>query len=226
MSHLALTQYAESIQSEQGTIPAIIDETSVVALLSTLLGISLESLADLSTENVHNIRVYSIPEEKKQFPIEHIRTIQSEITLAPYQGKDIFILKDIDTATIGTQNALLKILEECPPYAVILLVVTSPQSIIETIHSRTLLLYSSNTEVSLDKPTLTLLTEYTQGNPIGWISHLYQTEYSKEEAIQILAYVYPHIPHVKQSLCKQAISSLFRVHENPRNILDAFFLYS
>ena len=38
-------------------------------------------------------------------------------------------------------NASLKILEEPPEYAIILLVVENPASILETIHSRTITLF-------------------------------------------------------------------------------------
>jgi DNA polymerase III subunit delta' len=64
-----------------------------------------------------------------------------DISEIPYEKKHIYILRDFDEATREAMNATLKILEEPPEYAIIALVVKNPESLLETIHSRTLNLF-------------------------------------------------------------------------------------
>ena len=48
-------------------------------------------------------------------------------------------MRDFDEATLKAMNAMLKILEEPPKYAIIILIVKNSESLIETIRSRCLL---------------------------------------------------------------------------------------
>lgn len=96
------------------------------------------SYEELAQENIENISIYDIPEDKKEFNIETVRHCILDIELRPYEGKHIYILRHFDTATIQAQNALLKVLEEAPEYAIILLEVANANSILETIKSRTI----------------------------------------------------------------------------------------
>jgi len=79
---------------------------------------------------------YDIPEDKKQFDIGTTRSFIADISIKPYSGNSIYILKNFDTATLESQNAILKTLEECPSYARIILIATHREDIIETVLSR------------------------------------------------------------------------------------------
>lgn len=62
--------------------------------------------------------------------------IQS-LSYAPLSGKyRIFIIEQADTLNPSSENAILKILEEPPSYAILILVCTNPNSLLPTIRSR------------------------------------------------------------------------------------------
>lgn len=68
---------------------------------------------------------------------KHIEEFQNNILLKPYESnRKVFIIEASDTMTISAQNRLLKILEEPPQYAVIILITQSSHSLLPTIRSR------------------------------------------------------------------------------------------
>jgi DNA polymerase III subunit delta' len=74
---------------------------------------------------------------KKGIPIEEIRELQRKIMLAPANsGFKIAIIDDADLLTKSAQNALLKILEEPPAMAILILVVQNQEKMLPTILSR------------------------------------------------------------------------------------------
>lgn len=223
MSEGILSHYLSSIQSSTPTIPAIIDPTSARILVEELSGETISRLEDIREKNITNITLFTLPDGKKHFPIDQVRALQQSLSLTPYRGKHIFLLSDIDTAQKSTQNALLKALEDCPTYAVILLVAQSATSLLDTIRSRTITLHHQRTDHSSPEYSH-LLESYIAGNPAEWITYLYQHEFSKEEAILLLFWIYGRIDTQKRKHCKRLIEALFRTHESPRNILESFFL--
>jgi len=69
--------------------------------------------------------------------INHIRQLQKEISLRPYEGKrKVFIIDDAHQMTAAASNALLKILEEPPASSLIVLVSAHPALFFRTITSR------------------------------------------------------------------------------------------
>jgi DNA polymerase-3 subunit delta' len=57
-----------------------------------------------------------------------------------YDGYKVYVIPEADKLTVEAQNALLKTIEEPPAYAVILLLVSSPGTILPTIRSRCIVL--------------------------------------------------------------------------------------
>ena len=98
---------------------------------------------------MQNIFLYGIPEEKQHLDIVTVRKCIADMGLRPYEGKNIAILRDFDTATLEAQNAMLKLLEDCPEYAAIILVLNDPEAIIDTIRSRTISLYMNESVFQL-----------------------------------------------------------------------------
>lgn len=132
--------YAQLIKTPGSVTPICTSEQiclEIIRLSFDDTGIAWE---DIQTGNFENLYIYDIPEEKKQFDIATTRKFITDISIKPYSGNSIYILKNFDTATIESQNALLKTLEDCPIYARIILIITNPEDILETIQSRVILL--------------------------------------------------------------------------------------
>ncbi|MBM3246223.1 MAG: DNA polymerase III subunit delta' [Candidatus Omnitrophica bacterium] len=69
--------------------------------------------------------------------IGHIRRLQKEISLRPYEARvKVFIIEDAHNLTAAASNALLKILEEPPANSLIILVSAKPALLFKTIISR------------------------------------------------------------------------------------------
>lgn len=74
---------------------------------------------------------------EKSISVDDIRAITTEIFLRPFLfEKKIYIIRDAHKMTVGAQNALLKVFEEPPEYAVIILVTSNISLLLPTILSR------------------------------------------------------------------------------------------
>lgn len=129
-------KFIKSFENPDGVPPIIIDEIGCIQVLTLITGNHITSLDECRTGEMKNIYLYEIAEDKKLFDIATVRKCISDLSLIPYSGKNIYVLRSIDTGTPEAMNALLKILEDCPSYASIMLVVTNPEALLETIHSR------------------------------------------------------------------------------------------
>jgi len=77
------------------------------------------------------------PAESGSIKIEHIRRLQKDINLKPYEGKKkVFIIDNAHNLTEEASNALLKILEEPPAQSLIILISAKPSALFKTIVSR------------------------------------------------------------------------------------------
>jgi len=78
-----------------------------------------------------------IKPQKTSIGIEEIRTIQKELSIRPYQSdRKLIIIEDAHLLTFQAQNALLKSLEEPPPFVVFILLSQRLQGILATVLSR------------------------------------------------------------------------------------------
>lgn len=69
--------------------------------------------------------------------VGEIRALSENIMLKPIKSaRRVFIINNADKMNESAQNALLKILEEPPEYATIILVVSNKEKIVKTIQSR------------------------------------------------------------------------------------------
>lgn len=76
--------------------------------------------------------------EKKHVTIDQVRNLRSSVYQKPVQGKfKLIIVYQADTLTTEAQNAFLKLLEEPPAHAVIILQAKNKGSLLPTILSRT-----------------------------------------------------------------------------------------
>lgn len=75
--------------------------------------------------------------EKKTVPVDLIRQARSDAFILPNEGnKKIYIFPRAQDMNENAQNALLKIMEEPPPYGVFLLLTDNAEKMLPTIRSR------------------------------------------------------------------------------------------
>ncbi len=76
--------------------------------------------------------------DKKSIGADDVRSIISDVYTRPFKAsKKVYILEDGDALTVQAQNALLKVLEEPPSYAVFIICVSNGELILPTVRSRT-----------------------------------------------------------------------------------------
>ncbi len=97
---------------------------------------------------------------KASIGVDDVREqILNEVSFKPYLGKRrIFIIGEGDILSIEAQNALLKILEEPPPYVTFIICVTKQDKLLETVRSRSYIiplfpLSANEVEEALKKQT-------------------------------------------------------------------------
>jgi DNA polymerase-3 subunit delta' len=90
------------------------------------------------------------PDEKGKIGIEAVHQLQHDLQFRQYESgaHRVVIVADAHTMTIPAQNALLKTLEEPPVGTTMLITVTSPVAVLETIASRCRPLYVAPTTMN------------------------------------------------------------------------------
>lgn len=119
--------------------------------------------------------LHVIENGQAQIKIEDIRTLIREANFRPYEGAvKVFIIDNAHKLNIEAANSLLKILEEPPCDALIILITHKPQSLIKTILSRCKVIKFASLEravledfliknYSLDKLSAHFLGFYAEG---------------------------------------------------------------
>ena len=75
--------------------------------------------------------------EKRYVTIDLVREACNDLYIRPNEGKKkIYIIPRAQDLRVESQNALLKSLEEPPPYGVFILITDSPEKLLTTIRSR------------------------------------------------------------------------------------------
>jgi DNA polymerase-3 subunit delta' len=78
-----------------------------------------------------------VTEGSSQIKVDQVRELMHRLSLSPYEAKHkIGLILEIENASINTQNALLKTLEEPPDPVILILTANSVDQVIETILSR------------------------------------------------------------------------------------------
>ncbi len=122
----------------------------------------------------------AIIESEDALGIEEIRNIQKTIFLTPVKGEIKGILvKNAHTLTVPAQNAFLKLLEEPPAHAILVLHTINKDLLLPTILSRCFIIELENVKsqsMSLEianKNPLELAQEYgkTKGEALGFLEN-------------------------------------------------------
>lgn len=110
--------------------------------------------------------------------IQTVRAVTASLSLRPMEGAwRVVIVDDVETMQAPAQEAFLKSLEEPPPYAVILMLVTDPDLLLSTVRSRCQIVQLQPIAVStisaclraagVDAPLADTLAGLSEGLP-GW----------------------------------------------------------
>ncbi|MFP4344019.1 MAG: DNA polymerase III subunit delta' [Anaerolineales bacterium] len=95
----------------------------------------------VASGNHPDLLVVAPEEEGQAVKIDQIREVEHYLRLTPAETRyKIAIIFNFDEATVGAANALLKTLEEPPPYAHLILLARDADNLLPTIVSRTRLL--------------------------------------------------------------------------------------
>ena len=91
----------------------------------------------------HPDLIYVTHEKPNVISVHDIRTqVVGTVDILPYESRyKIYIIPEAEKMNQQAQNALLKTIEEPPAYVVILLLTSSPESLLATIHSRCVTLF-------------------------------------------------------------------------------------
>ena len=86
--------------------------------------------------------IYIRHDKPASIGVEDIREqLAGDIQIRPYNGRyKIYIIADAEKMTVQAQNAILKTIEEPPEYAVVILLTTNEQILLDTIRSRCVVL--------------------------------------------------------------------------------------
>jgi len=120
-----------------------------------------------------------LDEPASSIRIEHIRELQREMALSPFEGRwRVSVLCDFQRATPEAANCLLKTLEEPPPKAVMVLTAVEAQALLPTIISRCQVFQlrplpveevrqALQSDLKLESPRAELLARLSEGR-VGW----------------------------------------------------------
>ena len=73
----------------------------------------------------------------KPIAVDQVRALRSDAYIRPNEGeRKVYLLEGADQMNAGAQNAMLKLLEEGPPYAAFLLLAENPGGVLQTVRSR------------------------------------------------------------------------------------------
>ena len=103
---------------------------------------------------------YTAPDRASGFHIDKVREIIKDTYVKPNEADyKIYILGNAQSMNLNAQNALLKVLEEPPAYAIFILTVTNKASLLETVLSRSVVINLEGVECSAGADYITAHNE-------------------------------------------------------------------
>ena len=91
-----------------------------------------------AAKGIHpDLSVISGPEGGKPITVDQVRQLRADAYVRPNEGeRKVYFLEGADQMNAPAQNAMLKLLEEGPPYAAFLLLAENPGGLLQTVRSR------------------------------------------------------------------------------------------
>ncbi len=183
------------------------------------------SCIQFSSDNHPDFMVIDL-EDGKNIKIEQIRYLQEKIAEKPIvSSKKVYIINNSDFMTKEAQNCLLKTLEEPPEYAIIILVLSNENKLLNTIISRC-------TKIFFQALSNSEILEYFSNNNINNtfnsnILKLCSGSIGKAIELQSSAIHYDNIDSIISSLDKNNIIDLwgqsdilYQSKDNISNLLE------
>ena len=218
-----LSRYISTFVLETTTTPAIVSHDDALTIIESWGKKTYGTMAKVKKDYIPGLFIYETPEDKVEFPIERVREFIKDTAQMPYEGKNLYMLLGIDTASHAAMNALLKVLEDTPAYAIIILVVADREALLDTIHSRTIDLFRQSRRI-IDETHRDAIREFFADNKESWIVTLFAMKPTREEAIDILTLALEYAPSEYLESIEQGFIYLYTTNESPRNVLDIVFL--
>jgi len=161
---------------------------------------------DFAAKNASYFDIINISPEKKSISVEQVRKINSEIFIKPNGERKIYIL-EADNITEQAQNALLKTLEESPPYATIILI-GKRASFLSTILSRCVYIPSAVSFPKLPEEIINFINEFEKSDLGEIFEHYRFLEENKETIEDFLDFMQIFF---RESLLKGAVNSINKI---------------
>lgn len=216
---------ANILISEGPSLPLVLDEISALEIVSQYCGMHIESIDECKSGMIPWIFLYEKDIDAKHLWVKDTRRWLDDIQEIPYEKRAIYILRDFDEATIEAMNTTLKILEEPPKHAIILLIVTHSESLLETIQSRTISLSRNHGKMHDANELQQYIDEYNRWHIDSLIRYVTsQKKFDHAEVLDIITGIVPSADKKRLEHIENAVITLFRINETPRNILDAVLL--
>ena len=85
------------------------------------------------------------PQQGKSISVGDVRSVSEWVSIRPvYAKKKVYVIRNADKMTVQAQNALLKTLEEPPPYVTAILTASNTEVLLDTIKSRCMMIQFSS----------------------------------------------------------------------------------
>jgi hypothetical protein len=228
MSNLSLLLICDPTQPQLDQVKKVVCENYEVSLAHLETHPDFHVVNDLDEEQAY-----------KAVQIAQVRTLTSSLSLSPYQGlgknkQAVFVLLNIDQASIPAQNALLKSLEEPPQHVQLILATCQADKLLPTIRSRcqvvqlTVVPYQHSALPEEEKtlfatlPTLsisqalTLSEQYKDRTAAQqFLDHLFQWLYAQNQAT-------PDAAHTSQLQHLVTAQELLSRNVNARLVIEDF----
>lgn len=117
--------------------------------------------------------------DARDITVKQIREFRQEVWITPNEAaRKVFLIPEADAMNTQAQNALLKVLEEPPPYAAFLLLGRNPGAFLPTVRSRCLTLrLGGAAEAPEEGDSAAQLAEaFLKGDPLAWMKAAFPCE--------------------------------------------------
>lgn len=129
--------------------------------------------------------------DRREISVMQIRALRQEAYVLPNEAsRKVFLIPEADTMNAAAQNALLKVLEEPPPYAAFLLMGKNPGAFLETVRSRCveLRVQAKAAEAAPSEEACALAEAFISGDRLAFMQMAFRCEkYERERFDRLLS---------------------------------------
>ncbi len=212
--------FAQALECEEGG-------SEPCGKCQTCIQISTGNYPDIITVTHEKPNVITVDEIRRQL----VNTIDTK----PYKGRyKVYIVPDAELMNQQAQNAILKTIEEPPSYAVILLLTTSLESLLETVWSRCLVLQTRPIrerdvlaylvgEMGLTKEKAYFCLDFAQGNLGKAIKLAGNDEYA--EIVDSVVRVLKNIDEMDVDTLARAVADIEQFKMSMNDYMDLMMMW-